>query len=370
MSAIKKDLLNTKKALLLNFTANSYHWGCYGTSMEIYQSLLEKNYYIEMVGVHIIHSIEPTVEKLADFDDISFFKRFSQNNNNLLQSIQISDTIIVNGEGTLHRQGKGSLNLLFLIYISKKYFNKVTHVINFSCFPNGDKSLPKGASKIYAGVLKYVDGVCTRDLATSHILSKGGVKITQAFDCLPRFINRHNLANSHNPKGYILVSGGVTFNESRYELLVNFIHYFLKKGISVKFLYGAHFSPAIEDVKLQEKLKGDDKLGELKIVQANTMLEWIEEFQSASFLFSARFHHSIAALSIGTPFRYLNSNTPKIEAMLETLEEKIEDFYIDEKGINILISSANKALANHISIKSKRRLDKMMTLANENFSVI
>ena len=40
-----------KKALLANFTGSSRHWGCYGTSMAIYRSLLGRNYYVEVIGV-------------------------------------------------------------------------------------------------------------------------------------------------------------------------------------------------------------------------------------------------------------------------------------------------------------------------------
>ena len=31
--------MDKPQALLLNFTANTYHWGCYGTSMELWQTL-------------------------------------------------------------------------------------------------------------------------------------------------------------------------------------------------------------------------------------------------------------------------------------------------------------------------------------------
>ena len=50
----------TKKALLLHFTADSYHWGCFGTSLEIYHTLLEKGYYVDTVGVDVTHSLTPS----------------------------------------------------------------------------------------------------------------------------------------------------------------------------------------------------------------------------------------------------------------------------------------------------------------------
>ena len=108
----------------------------------------------------------------------------------------------------------------------------------------------------------------------------------------------------------------------------------------------------------------------LKIVEARSMNEWIDEFKKASFLFSARFHHSIAALSIGTPFRFLNSNTPKIAAALQTINEKIEDYYIRENDDIVLRDAAMKALSNSETISSQKRIDKMVSLASKNFDKI
>ena len=363
----KISFLTAKKALLLNFTGSSYHWGCYGTSMEVYQSLLDRNYYVETIGVGVIHTTSPTIEKLTDFDDQDFFKGFCEVNSPLVRSIYESDVVVANGEGTLHRLGKGSLNLLYIIYISKKFFNKKIHLINFSCFPNGDTSVPEGNTEIYPAVLRHLDKVTPRDRITNEILINSGVKATQSFDCLPRFLDRYDLANCHEPSGNILVTGGVSFQDNRYELMLDFIRYFMKRNVSVTFLLGAHFSPASEDVALHRRLKENPGLSNLKVVQARSMKQWVDEFKSASFLFSARFHHSIAALSIGTPFRYLSSNTPKIDAALETIDENVKEFYIDDNQNSTLIDAAEKSLASSASIKSEKRLNTMLSLANENF---
>lgn len=365
---IKKiSFLEAKKALIVNFTGSSYHWGCYGTSMEIYHSLLEKDYYVETIDVAYTHSLSPTIENGSDFDDRDFFNRFTKLNFSLIQSLHQADVVVVNGEGTLHRLSKAALNLLYIMYISKKYLNKKVHLINFSCFPNGNSELPKGAAIIYPPCIKFLDRVVTRDHISNEILSQCGVEVTQSFDCLPRFLARYNEENSHSPTGNILVTGGVNFDDNRYNVMVDFIDYFLKKNVSVTFLYGAKFSPAMEDIKLHKKLKDSSKLSNLKVVEAKSMRQWIDEFKSASFLFSARFHYSLAALSIGTPFRYFDSNTPKINAALETIDEDINEFFVNDNDIHTLIYSAEKCLNNSVSIKSKKRLDTMVSLANENF---
>lgn len=361
------SFLEARKALLFNFTASSYHWGCYGTSMEIYKSLLEKKYYVEVVDVNVTHSLSPTITNFADFDDENFVNRFNQENSSLILSIIEAEVVVVNGEGTLNRISKGSLNLLFIMYISKKFFNKKVHVINFSCFPNGDASIPTGESLIYPSVLKHMDRVMVRDHLSNKILVNSGVKSKQSFDCLPRFLNRYGQISTHRPTGNILVSGGVWFEDDRYKLMFDFINHFLTKKVPVTFLLGAHASPAPEDKKLQKRLEEDANLKSLRVVEARSMSEWIDEFKSASFLFSARFHHSMAALSIGTPFRFLSSNTPKISAVLETIGEDVDRFQIAEDQISDLISAAEKCISSVTSITSKRRVHTMISLANKNF---
>ncbi|MDC0139337.1 polysaccharide pyruvyl transferase family protein [Hyphomicrobiales bacterium] len=363
----KLSFLEPNKAVLVNFTGSSYHWGCYGTSMEIYHSLLEKNYFVQTLDVSVTHSVTPTIENLSDFDDREFFNRFVKLNTSLVISLNESDVVVVNGEGSLHRLGKGSLNLLYIMYICKKYLNKKVHLINFSCFPNGDATLPKDRTIIYPRVLKFLDKIATRDIVSNGILSQSGVKTTQSFDCLPRFLARYGEENSHVPNGNILVTGGAKFDGNRYEVMVDFISHFLKKNVQVTFLSGAQFSPAAEDISLQKKLQENPRLSNLNVVQAQSMRQWIDEFKSASFLFSARFHHSISALSIGTPFRYFDSNTPKINAILETIDEDVNDFYVKDNDIDTLINSAEKCLDHSASIKSKKRLKTMISLANENF---
>ena len=116
-----------------------------------------------MVDVNVTHSLSPTITNFADFDDESFVNRFNQENSSLILSIIEAEVVVVNGEGTLNRISKGSLNLLFIMYISKKFFNKKVHVINFSCFPNGDASIPTGKSLIYPSVSKHMDRVMVRD---------------------------------------------------------------------------------------------------------------------------------------------------------------------------------------------------------------
>ena len=54
-------------------------------------------------------------------------------------------------------------------------------------------------------------------------------------------------------------------------------------------------------------------------MNANSEMEWLTVICQAQLLISGRFHHSIAATCFKTPFIALDTNTPKLDALLEML---------------------------------------------------
>lgn len=362
------SFLNAKKAVLLNFTADSYHWGCYGTSIEVYHSLIEQGFYVQPVGVQHTHQTSPTVQQVSDFDSNQFFENFQASNQSLCDTLNSADLIVVNGEGTLHRISKASLNLLYIIFFCKKYLKKCVHLINFSYFPNGDTTLPENTSKIYPAVLQHVDKIVPREQASCAILKKSGFRPTLGFDCLPRFLHRYNLTNSHISQGHVLLSGGVRFDDKEFEFYVELINYLLLKNIPVRFLLGAKNHPAAEDIQLQKRFKETSETRNIKFIETKKMSDWIHEFQTASFLFSARFHHTVAALSIGTPFNFMRSNTPKISSILDTLGETAQETKATVDGLTDVKNAIHLALEKRTTNKSQERVEKMLYLADKNFN--
>ena len=60
-------------------------------------------------------------------------------------------------------------------------------------------------------------------------------------------------------------------------------------------------------------------------------------------------------------------NAPKISAILETLGENVNEFYVAHNDKGRLIDAAEKCEYGSASIKSKKRLKTMISMANENF---
>jgi len=113
-----------KTALILNFTGNSYHYGCYGTAHEIYYRLLESGYFVNFVSVRATHGLECYPHTGEEFLDPTFAKTFIKANPTLISSVYEADIVVVNGEGTLHSLSRGSMTLLYMIYTAKKVFKK------------------------------------------------------------------------------------------------------------------------------------------------------------------------------------------------------------------------------------------------------
>ena len=357
-----------KRICLINFTGEVYHWGCHGTSNEIRATMIERGHLVETVSVLKTHSLSPTPQSHADFDNIAFFKVFRACNDDICDAISRSDVVLVNGEGTLHGVTKGSVNLLYRIAARNKFFGKYVSLINFSCFPNDDLSPPGGKTTLYPAVFQHVDKITVRETGTARILEKAGIKVDVGFDCLPRFINRIGFANTHEPEGHVLFSGGVNFTDRHFDFCTNLIKKLSGKNIQVRFLYGAESKPAPEDLRLKTRLENAFDDGCIEIIEATSMKEWLREFQAASFFFSARFHQTHAALSVGTPIRYMESKTPQTTCILETLGEKKARVAPDGDGIDALLDSIESAIQTASSNKSEQRLSKMLSLAENNFT--
>jgi len=367
---VKFPQINQPKAVIVNFTADSYHWGCYGTSMEIYYSLTEMGFYIDPISVSLTHSIQPTPQKLSDFTDQQFFIKFINNNHWLIRSLEAADIVVVNGEGTLHRLTEASLNLLYLMYVSKIAFDKPTFLINHSCFPFGDQKVPtvNDTENIYKLIIEKLDHVVVREDLTHEIYNTLELSNTRGFDCLPKFLDRFNLTSSHDPHGYLLLSGGIALTKDHLDAISSICKTVLKDGYPVKFLMGAKSNNAPEDHKTYQILK--TALPAIEPIEAESMEDWVNTIRCSNYLLSGRFHHTIAALALGTPCTTFASNSPKIEGVMHTLNEHFALGELTETSLgevaDKILSSLNSNSTNISDIRIKRMID----LSSMNFHVI
>ncbi len=201
--------LLSKQALLLNFTANNYHWGCFGTSHAVYERLIEAGYYVNTLPADACHGLAPTPSSWDDFLSDGFFEAFAQANPLVMIALRDADLVVVNGEGTMHGRAPAPMNILYVLHILKHRFRKTTRIINHSCFPSDfQEPMEPVVADIYRQVYHYVDYVAVRDARSLRLLASLGVQATLAFDCLPLFIRDHYPHEAQKRGATILLSGG------------------------------------------------------------------------------------------------------------------------------------------------------------------
>lgn len=358
-------MLDKKCALLLNFTANTYHWGCYGTSLELYETLIEKGYYINYISVTDIQNISPSPESINDFDDIEFANKFYKNNRSILTSAKDADVIISNGEGTLHGLEKPVLNLLYLMYSTRKYFNKPVFLINSSCYPTDGDPPSEPSSTLYGGVLRALNRVVVREARSAEILRDLGVKTKQGFDCLPRFIARRACRQSDANNGPLLLSGGVVMTGESAFTIASVISRSMKPGQTIRYLSGAKNALAPEDMGHAARMR--EAIPAMEIIVANSMSEWLDQINQASCLISGRFHHTLAAVALNTPIIAFPSNTPKITAICDMLGLSSPISY-DAENFDALLEKRLKEVSQGESLRIPSTASRrMLELAARNF---
>jgi polysaccharide pyruvyl transferase WcaK-like protein len=92
----------------------------------------------------------------------------------------------------------------------------------------------------------------------------------------------------------------------------------LARGVPVTILTGANLLPAADEEAFANALAALAPAS-VRRVDARSLAEWFGAIAGAAAVVSGRFHHTIAAASMGTPFVMLGSNTPKNEGLSRML---------------------------------------------------
>ncbi|MBB5172599.1 polysaccharide pyruvyl transferase WcaK-like protein [Texcoconibacillus texcoconensis] len=154
-------------------------------------------------------------------------------------------------------------------------------------------------------------------------MKKLGVKAPGSFDSLPVYIQGRFPEGMRKDTKRVVFSGSAFGKSRRKDRIVNqqvhYIQFLQDQGYEVVFLTGAKSNPAKDDEEFIDLLR--EQLPNLPVVEAKSLDEWLTVIGRAGLLVSARFHHTIAAACLGTPFITLNSNTPKINGIMEMFQE-------------------------------------------------
>jgi hypothetical protein len=285
-------------ALFLNSTLTSYHWGCYGTSAAIHQRLVEAGYLVHSFPVEVTHAALPGVDIAVPIDFEAYDAALKGLNVPLYVAINDADVVVVNGEGTIHRGHAGPINLLALIaYL--RVLGKPVHLINHSCFPNGDASPAEPALEAYyRDCLSGLDTVAVREPLSVEVYARLGVQATLAFDCLPLYIATY-LERPKEPVGDTLLVSVINTASDQDAARVGAAVEAARGQHPVAFLAGGYKRRPTEDVRHYQALASE--VTGLSALEPATIEQWVAAIASARLLVTGRYHHFIAALAVGTP---------------------------------------------------------------------
>ncbi len=355
-----------RKALLLNDTSFWYHWGCTGTSLAIRNNLQKGGWTVRGVPIHYLRSLLPVPANYKHWND-ELYESFRRVYGDLCESLEQTDVLVVNGEGSLHGNSALPINLLYLMHIAKTRFGKSVQVINHSCYPD-NQSDPSGSQneKLYQHIYSELDYVAVREPISRVLLEKLGVKVTQSFDCLPLFIKQfHNEIESQKTR-QIVFSGSVAWNQSMIQAICQLVMD-VAEDQQCYFLFGANAYPAGDDIAMIQKLQ-QVLPNKVQLLFAKSELEWLRTIASARLFISGRFHHSIAAACLKTPFIVMDSNTPKISGLMQTLELDCHVSCLSSQFSSHLLESAKELIADPVrGLMTEKNHQKILSLAENNF---
>lgn len=355
-----------RKALLLNDTSYSHHYGCACSSFAV-RSRLRGRFDIKGAQFSELRKL-PAVVPDINLWTAEYLEQFVQKVPAFFHLFGQSDVVIINGEGCLHGRSPYVLNLLYLAYSAKNHFGKSVYIINHSCYPEDQEVLVNTKIEdLYRQVYSVLDGIAVREPISRHLLAGMGLNATESFDCLPLFVEEYRSDLPDSEPVELLIGGSVAWDQNLLNLLTQLID--RTDGKKCTFLYGANALPAEDDRRAFLQLK-TALPGQVELFCAKSELEWLSKIASAEILISGRFHHSIAAACLETPFIVLDSNTPKIKGMMQ---EVGMDSHISLKDPNCTerVLSLFEAFRQEPEkgIMPKENYARILALAEKNFEV-
>lgn len=357
------------KAIVINDTSAWYHWGCTCTSSAIIEQLQDQGFSVSTIPTNELYDCKNAPQQIEDFDSNIFCQAFIDGNEFIIQRISEADIVVINGEGTLHDLSAVAMTLLYIAYVAKLGLNKPVHIINHSCYPENSAEITDILKNgLYKKVYQQMDSVAVREIVSASLLEQLGINVVHSFDCLPLYIQRHRIKPEKNKTKNIVIAGSVSWDKSRLPILADFMQKMHGQGYVIQVLTGARAFPAADDIAFIEVLKAQS-FKHWQLIDTESANEWLNVIGNARLLVSGRFHHSIAAAFLRTPFIALNSNTPKMDGLMQMLHLSPPISYATENLLEKLVLLATDLLANsNVALLDAGRATELRKLSLVNFA--
>lgn len=360
------SLFASPTVLFVNDTTDHYHWGCTGTSTALKEEISDLGYRVDPVIIRQAALLKGVPESFDQFDDLAVFESFKKENPSFYRHLCKSKAVVINGEGSMHWDRPLLRALLYVAYVSKNFMGKHVEIINHSCYPEDTMEVSdEKLNRLYSEVYKKLDFVSVREPLSQQVMASIGISTSVSFDSLPIYIQKHyKNPKSHTEKNIVL-AGSVAWEKEGIDAITKELKEYEKQGYKIKILIGAKASPAYDDKLFLEYVQNELKC-DWEVVDAQSMDEWLDTINQADLLISGRFHHTIAAISLKTPFVVFNSNTPKIEGMLKVMPEKINVINYEDPNLE---QKLHKQIEDSLQMKDQNfpTLDALCDLGKKKF---
>lgn len=359
------------RALLMNDTSDWYHWGCNATSTAIKDALRGKGY--DVTSAPFLETGQTTMRppNLSDFDSRIYFSDYMFTQPTLFEKIRRCDHLVINGEGTIHSLPPNARRLMYLAYIAKTFFGKTVHIINHACFPQSSAELSDPEIiAYYLKTYRTVDDIAVRDPISHDLLSKLDIPARLAFDSLP--IKAKEWLDTQKAGGprskTIILAGSSKFSTESLPALKRMGALIEEAGYEMAVLSGAALHHSNDDAAFLATL--EQAFGRPpQVIDAGSLDEWFGVLHQSPLLISGRFHYTIAAAALGTPFIAFEGNTPKLHALSEFLDAPPPLSYSSPDltvEITIRLTKMMESLPETTAQGGEKLVD-MLALAAENY---
>lgn len=361
-----------RSVLLVGDTNYWYHWGCSCTSLGLHEGLRSRYEKITVLPLPRLLSGCPTPLGLASLDADDFFDRFVQDCPDTVAAISGVDSVVINGEGSIHGASPIPLLLLYIAYVAKKRFGKHVAIVNHSCYP-GEAMLPGMGEPVrdyYTKVYQALDLAVVREHLSLENASHFGGKVALGFDCLPLFLSRHPSQACVRQRKLVL-GGSVSWSPEMVNCFASLAEWGSREGYSIEILSGAKAFLASDEVGFVEQMVRalDAKKIAHTLLFPVSELAWLEAIGTASLVVSGRFHYSIAAAFQHVPFLVAESNTSKIAGLLSELGLDPAAVALGRGEYATVVKKARRLLlGDRAGVVMPERLDELRLRATSNFS--
>lgn len=234
-------------------------------------------------------------------------------------TIQNSDYVIINVEGTIHHEGVLGQQMLAIGKMAAE-MGKDVHWVNFS--------VEKENKEILSNALGGAKSISAREVNSYNYLKSLGLNVCQSFDTalLASFSIKPFKSRFNEDESYCLFTGS---NIKKYDLVE------IAKTIELKGFVPIYLPMGLNDYEDLQRIKTNKikyfDLGEIKF---NDIVSVIKNF---NFVVSGRHHLNVFCILAGKSFIPLESNTWKIDGVCKMLDYKPNfEMSLSEKIDNIL----------------------------------